>query len=83
MKTFASATAFALATTTASFAVDIYMLDASHSQVTFNYSHLGFSTTYGMFSGSEGEISYDDADPAASTVTVVTVSMPVKSILTG
>ncbi|WP_281857753.1 YceI family protein [Litoreibacter halocynthiae] len=79
MKTLALATAFALAST-ASFAADSYTLDASHSQVVFNYNHLGFSTTYGMFSGFEGEISYDEADPAASSVSV---SMPVKSMLTG
>lgn len=79
MKTFALAAALAL-TATSSFAADTYMLDASHSQVVFNYSHLGFSTTYGMFSGFEGEISYDEANPAASTVSV---SMPVKSMFTG
>ncbi|SFR51666.1 YceI family protein [Litoreibacter janthinus] len=79
MKTLTLATAFALATT-AGFAADTYTLDASHSQVVFNYSHLGFSTTYGMFSGFEGEISFDEADPAASSVSV---SMPVKSMITG
>ena len=79
MKTFALAAAFAMAST-AGYAADTYTLDASHSQVVFNYNHLGFSTTYGMFSGFEGEISYDEADPAASAVTV---SMPVKSMFTG
>lgn len=79
MKTFALAAAFALAAST-SFAADTYTLDASHSQVVFNYSHLGFSTTYGMFSGFEGEISYDEANPAASSVSV---SMPVSSMFTG
>ena len=79
MKTLALAAAFALAST-ASFAADKYTLDASHSQVVFNYSHLGFSTTYGMFSGFEGEIAFDEADPASSSVTV---SMPVNSMFTG
>lgn len=57
-----------------------YTLDASHSQVVFSYDHLGFSTTYGMFSGFEGEIMFDQDDPAASSVTV---SMPVMSMFTG
>ncbi|MDQ7072192.1 MAG: YceI family protein [Rhodobacterales bacterium] len=57
-----------------------YVLDASHSQVLFSYNHLGFSTTYGMFSGFDGTISFDAEDPAASTVKV---SMPLKSMLTG
>jgi polyisoprenoid-binding protein YceI len=57
-----------------------YVLDASHSQIVFNYSHLGFSTTYGMFSGFDGEIMFDQANPAASSVTV---SFPVKTMLTG
>lgn len=79
MKSLALAAAIALTASTA-FAADTYTLDASHSQVVFNYNHLGFSTTYGMFSGFEGEISYDEADPAASSVTV---SMPVTSMFTG
>ena len=61
-------------------AADKYVLDASHSQVVFSYNHLGFSTTYGMFSGFEGEIMFDAAAPANSTVSV---SMPAKSMFTG
>jgi polyisoprenoid-binding protein YceI len=57
-----------------------YVLDASHSQILFSYDHLGFSTTYGMFSGFEGEISFIEDDPAASSVNV---SFPVRSMLTG
>ena len=59
---------------------DTYLLDSSHSQVVFSYNHLGFSTTYGMFSGFEGEILFDQDDPAASSVSV---SIPVMSMLTG
>ncbi len=61
-------------------APEAYVLDASHSQVIFSYNHLGFSTTYGMFSGFEGEIMFDQEDPANSSVSV---SMPVMSMLTG
>ena len=57
-----------------------YTLDPSHSQVVFSYKHLGFSTTFGMFSGFEGDIVYDEGNPGGSTVNV---SMPVKSMFTG
>lgn len=57
-----------------------YTLDPGHSQIVFTYDHLGFSTTTGMFSGFEGEIQFDQANPAASSVTV---SFPVKTMLTG
>ncbi|EPX80169.1 YceI family protein [Litoreibacter arenae] len=79
MKTLAFAAALALSTT-ATYAADTYTLESSHSQVVFSYNHLGFSTTHGMFAGFEGEISFDEADPAASSVSV---SMPVKSMFTG
>lgn len=75
----AAVAAFGL-TTTAQAAPEAYALDASHSQVVFSYNHLGYSTTYGMFSGFEGEIAFDAEDPANSSVTV---SMPVRSMMTG
>ena len=59
---------------------DAYTLDSSHSQVLFSYNHLGFSTTYGMFSGFEGEIMFDEENPAESSVNV---SMPLMSMFTG
>jgi polyisoprenoid-binding protein YceI len=59
---------------------EAYTLDSSHSQVVFSYNHLGFSTTYGMFSGFKGEIMFDEDDPANSSVTV---SMPLMSMFTG
>ena len=57
-----------------------YVLDASHSQIVFSYNHLGYSTTWGMFSGFDGVIMFDQDSPAASTVSV---SFPVKTMLTG
>ena len=83
MNHFLRATALGAALFSASAALaeaEEYMLDASHSQIVFSYDHLGFSTTWGMFSGFEGEIMFDQANPAASSVSV---SMPVKSMLTG
>ncbi|SMX51069.1 YceI family protein [Actibacterium lipolyticum] len=81
MKHLALAAALVAATATSALAApQKYVLDASHSQVIFSYNHFGFSTTHGMFSGFEGEIMFDQEDPAASSVTV---SMPVKSMFTG
>ena len=57
-----------------------YNLDSSHSQIVFSYNHLGYSTTFGMFSGYAGEIMFDEDDPAASSVSV---SMPASSMFTG
>ena len=61
-------------------APEAYVLDPSHSQILFSYNHLGFSTSYGLFSGFDGKISYDAAAPADSSVEV---AFPVKSMLTG
>ncbi|MFC3614840.1 YceI family protein [Lutimaribacter marinistellae] len=80
MKTTLFAAAMATAATAAFAAPEKYMLDASHSQILFSYDHLGYSTTYGLFSGFEGEIMFDQEDPSNSTVSV---SMPVMSMLTG
>lgn len=81
MKSFVLAAGLIGAVATTAFAApEKYMLDSSHSQIVFSYNHLGFSTTYGMFSGFEGEIMFDAEDPAASSVSV---SMPVMSMFTG
>lgn len=81
MKTFVAATALTTAFALPVLAAPVeYELDASHSQVVFSYEHLGFSTTYGMFSGFEGTIQYDAGDPANSSVNV---SFPVTTMLTG
>ncbi len=79
MKSLLFAAALALPATGA-LAADKYVLDASHSQVIFSWDHLGYSTTFGMFSGFEGEIMFDQDEPANSTVSV---SMPVMSMFTG
>ncbi len=82
MKTVAFATSMALAglSTAALAAPEQYNLDPSHSQVVFTYEHLGFSTTYNVFTGFEGEIMFDQEDPANSSVSV---SIPVMSMYTG
>lgn len=80
MKLLTLIAAAALSTGAAFADAEKYTLDASHSQVVFDYNHLGFSTTFGMFSGFEGEIMFDADDPAASTVAV---TMPTMSMFTG
>jgi len=80
MKTTLLAAAALLAASAAYAAPKSYVLDSSHSQIVFEYNHLGFSTTYGMFSGFEGAIEFDAEDPAASSVEV---SFPVISMFTG
>lgn len=57
-----------------------YTLDPSHSQALFSYTHMGFSTTWGMFSGFEGTIAFDEGNPAASSVEV---SIPTSALITG
>jgi len=75
-----AATLAVLVATSAAAAPEKYILDNSHSQVVFSYNHLGFSTTWTMFSGFGGEIMFDAEAPASSTVSV---SMPLKSMYTG
>ena len=75
-----TATVLGLLAAPAFAAPEAYTLDPSHSQIVFDYNHLGFSTGTGMFSGFEGEIQFDQEDPANSSVTV---SFPVRSMLTG
>jgi polyisoprenoid-binding protein YceI len=57
-----------------------YEVDASHAQTIFSYDHLGYSTTWGMFSGWEGTIAFDADDPANSSVDV---SIPASAMFTG
>lgn len=57
-----------------------YALDASHSQIVFSYNHLGYSTSWGMFSGFDGRISFDRERPETSSVSV---EFPVRTMLTG
>ena len=80
MKHLVAATALSLLAAPALAEPVTYQLDPAHSQIVFNYEHLGFSTSYGMFSGFEGTIDFDAEDPANSKVDV---SFPVRSMMTG
>ena len=80
MKTILAAALLAASTAVAIAAPQTYNLDPSHSQVVFSYQHLGFSTTYGMFSGFEGTVTLDEEDPSASAISI---EIPVDSMITG
>lgn len=69
-----------LLSTTLPALAETYRIDPAHSQVRFRYSHLGYSNIVGLFSGIEGELSYDPANPTASAVSV---RIPLDSVLTG
>jgi polyisoprenoid-binding protein YceI len=76
----ALALAMAMAAPPAHAEPEIYKLDPSHSQIVFSYDHLGYSTTWGMFSGFEGTILFDADDPSRSSVSV---AFPLSSMFTG
>jgi len=57
-----------------------YTIDSSHAQTIFSYNHLGMSTTYGMFSGWEGEVMFNAEAPETSSVTV---QIPTLAMFTG
>ncbi|MTE01499.1 hypothetical protein GIY56_14515 [Paracoccus sp. YIM 132242] len=79
-KTATLTAALALAATAALAEPQDYAFDTAHSQIVFDYNHLGFSTTTGMFGGITGTIAFDAEDPAASSVNA---SFPVASLMTG
>lgn len=57
-----------------------YTLDKSHTAITFQIDHLGFSMTHGRFSEFDAEIDFDVEEPSKSSV-VFTIDAP--SIDTG
>lgn len=69
-----------LAAAVAPAAAEQWVLDPSHSQVVFSYDHMGFSTTYGMFSGFDGTIDFDPENPEAASVSI---EIPASSLITG
>ena len=46
-------------------ALKTYVIDSSHSQVSFTVRHLGFSKVRGRFTGFEGTVRMDPANPAS------------------
>lgn len=80
MKTLLAAALLAVSSTAALAAPQTYNIDPSHAQVLFSYNHLGFSTTYGMFSGFEGTVTLDEENPENSSIDI---TIPVESMITG
>ena len=77
----ASALAFALLSVSApAFAADTYKLDDTHTSVTFQWTHFGFSHPSGKFMNAVGSVTLDDATPANSSVEV---SFAIAGINTG
>lgn len=73
--------AAALALTLAAPAIaEPYTLDKSHTAITFQIDHLGFSMTHGRFAKFDADIDFDAEDPAKSSVSF-TIDAP--SIDTG
>ena len=77
----ASAFAFALLSVSApAFAADTYKLDDTHTSVTFQWTHFGFSHPSGKFTNAVGTVTLDEATPANSSVEV---SFAIAGINTG
>lgn len=51
-------------------AAETYKLDASHTAITWHVNHFGFSTPSGKFMSVDGEVTLDEKNPAASSVSV-------------
>lgn len=75
----ALATAFVFAASAAQ-AADVYKLEPGHTQVLFQYNHMGFSNITGSFTKVEGEINLDTADLAKSSVKA---TISIDSVSTG
>lgn len=74
-----AATALAFAAVSAQ-AADTYKFDPGHTQVQFQYNHLGYSNIVGSFTKVEGAVELDTTDLTKSSVNV-TVS--IDSVATG
>lgn len=61
-------------------AADTYVIDPTHTQVEFTYSHFGFSNITGRFDTVESEFLFDAEDPTRSSVKV---TIPMSSLSTG
>ena len=72
IRSFLAATAIALSlgATAPAFAADTYKLEPSHTSVTFQWTHFGFSHPSGKFMNAEGSVTLDQAAPAKSSVEV-------------
>lgn len=71
MKPLLSAAALGLGLTAAgTAAAEIYKFDPGHTEIRFYYNHAGLSEQSGQWKVIEGEVDFDPANVAATTVTV-------------
>lgn len=61
-------------------AADTYIIDEMHTNIVWSASHLGFSKSFGTFSGVSGSFMLDEAEPEQSSVEI---SVDTASIVTG
>ena len=73
----AIAASLALAATAATADPAPYTIDEGHSEILFSWNHAGLSTTRGLVFDFEGEVMYDEEDPANSSVRI---SFPVSAM---
>jgi polyisoprenoid-binding protein YceI len=59
----------AFALSSQALAAEKWEFDAGHATILFEYNHLGFSTTYGVFRTFTGELMLDQDSPENSSVT--------------
>ena len=50
--------------------MNTWQLDTAHSTVSFTAKHMMITKTRGIFTGVTGTIDFDEANPAASSVSV-------------
>ena len=60
--------------------MNTWQLDTAHTTVSFTAKHMMITKTRGIFKGVTGTLDFDEADPTASSVSVV---IPAASIETG
>jgi polyisoprenoid-binding protein YceI len=61
-------------------AAETYKLDASHTAIEWRVSHFGFSSPSGKFMNVDGTLELDEANPAASKISV---TIPMESVNSG
>ncbi|MEM7295290.1 MAG: YceI family protein [Pseudomonadota bacterium] len=76
---FVSAALAAALATTALADAESFVLDPTHSAIKFEWSHAGFSTTFGAFFEVNGSIEFDQNAPENSSVSV---EFPLASMVT-
>ena len=76
----AATVALALGATAPAFAADTYKLEPTHTSVTFQWTHFGFSHPSGKFMNADGSVTLDQANPANSSVNV---SFAIAGVATG